>query len=171
MNLYDKLDDAIMPGVNAGVRAWNWTTGGTKADFANTLTFFSLGGAGTGIIFSEASVSLPNAFFGALLYTAIPAFIYDNNQREGKELRAFYNMRKDVSVESEKGFSKTIGHVGLASSTLAIPFGYSKDKLLHTIGGIALLGQSLSFYVMAADPIFPRKNCISRGIEYLINKK
>ena len=34
---YEKLDDAIMYGVNKGVRAWNWSTGRTKSDLANLL--------------------------------------------------------------------------------------------------------------------------------------
>ena len=34
---YEKLDDAIMYGVNKGVRAWNWSTGRTKSDLAKVL--------------------------------------------------------------------------------------------------------------------------------------
>jgi hypothetical protein len=35
--IYDSFDSFIMKGINTGVRAWNWTTGRTKADLANTL--------------------------------------------------------------------------------------------------------------------------------------
>ena len=34
---YQKFDDVVMYGVNKGVRAWNWTTGKTKTDLANSL--------------------------------------------------------------------------------------------------------------------------------------
>jgi len=34
---YQKLDDAVMCGVNKGVRAWNWSTGRTKSDLAKVL--------------------------------------------------------------------------------------------------------------------------------------
>ena len=35
--LYEKTDDAIMHFVNKGVKAWNWTTGKSKADLVNKL--------------------------------------------------------------------------------------------------------------------------------------
>lgn len=34
---YEKLDDSIMYIANKGVKAWNWTTGQTKADLANQM--------------------------------------------------------------------------------------------------------------------------------------
>jgi hypothetical protein len=37
MNIFSKIDDTVMKGVNAGVRAYNWTTGGTKLDLSRTL--------------------------------------------------------------------------------------------------------------------------------------
>ena len=38
-NLYQQIDDTIMYGINAGVKAWNWTTGRTKADLALCLAY------------------------------------------------------------------------------------------------------------------------------------
>ena len=35
--LYEKTDDAIMHFVNKGVKAWNWTTGKSKADLVNKM--------------------------------------------------------------------------------------------------------------------------------------
>ncbi len=36
-NLYERIDDSIMKGVNASVRTWNWTTERTKADLAGIV--------------------------------------------------------------------------------------------------------------------------------------
>ena len=47
---YKAFDDTIMYGVNKGVKAYNWTFGGTKAELANRMVTPRVAVSSAGII-------------------------------------------------------------------------------------------------------------------------
>src|SRR3989338_7017707 len=100
METLNRIDNGIMKGVNAGVRAWNWTTGRTKKSLSNILMNASLLGVMTGFVdslgvFGGLAISLPTAY----------CFIKGQkcfNEAQEKESQAFEDSLKDLEAEEGK---------------------------------------------------------------------
>lgn len=165
MNLYEKLDSALMEGVNSGVRAWNWTTGRTKADLANLLLGV------TPILDSMSQLVEPNpskyAMLALLLSTSSIYAHYQqkrNSAMEKIEAKALESNAKSMDVErynqNNKGFQCPYW-MGLGGVLTAMP---SKNCSNQFIGASDVM-RGLSFYVMRADYLPPKKNCLSRAMD------
>lgn len=165
-SVYERFDTAVMKGINVGVRAWNWTTGMTKADLANVMSTIapvleSIGYANS----SRSFIAVP---FTILISHTCQKI---NEKMEQKEAKALERGAKDMEVERDKAQAAMVGpSFLLASATWAV---YHKNNGLivqdttqpdyFTALGNGIMG--LSFYVMRADYLPPSKNCITRAWE------
>jgi hypothetical protein len=164
LNPFKTLDDAIRYGANKAVEAYNWTTGGTKAELANNMY---LSGA---IIFSASTAGVTAPIF----YFVARDQIQRNTELESKEIKAVEQGLKDLSVEKEKLILKTFegytyGLAGLvmgAASSL-IPKETEIVKYFVRGMGLGFMLMSSSQFVMRADYLPPRKDCVSRGLDKL----
>lgn len=172
--MYETLDDAIMHGVKKTVRAYNWTTGGTKAELANGLLTVApvLESAGYSMTFFPVNII---CILGMLSHSHV--FQEINQEMEQHEVRALEQGMLSMHVESYKERCKRnglllgafAGHCAVGSACL--PFLSNKNSTLEStyFASIAVgVGmRSLSFYVMRADYLPPRRNCVARGWEKL----
>ena len=95
---YESFDAFMMYAANKAVHAWNWTTGGTKADLASiTAGVWSTSFIGAFAILDPSSLvyTLPTLYIAYLINEA-------NHIMEKKETDALLNMAKDVVVEDQK---------------------------------------------------------------------
>lgn len=170
-NAYEKLDNGIMKGVNASVRAYNWTTGKTKADLANKLLTIAPIAESTGFI----GLSYNNPFFLPISLSISGAlmFISHDTQERNKETdmleqKALENSCLDYRVELRK---EADGRIGPAWAIMAGFQGAFATRLNDNFTGYLIAGgnliRSASFYVMRADYLPPRKSAVKRGLEKL----
>ena len=157
---YEAVDNGLMYLTNKAVGAWNWTTGGTKADLANFLLSASGVCASSGII-------LRNPYFspfaaGYLVYCHVIQNL--NKDMEQKEVAALEHEMLSYRVENRKRDASFLGPFDLsltASNQLMV-----QDIPSTFIGaGLGLLGAS--YYVVRADCIPPRKNVLRRAKDKL----
>ena len=164
---------------NKGVRAYNWTTGGTKADLANECG-----------VLSAISLSLtPSAFQSPLWVKALwPATLIRNEyllQGERKEIErleitALKDGLKTLKVEEYKydcehrGFGDFIMISIVGSISLLYlshpPKNNSDNFVNYSETGMFLIISSLFFdsawnYIMRTENLSPRKNCVRRATE------
>ena len=161
-NFYEKLDSALVYGANKLVRGWNWTTGSTKGTLGNSLVLTAPFVEGYGLYI----VSPTNTcFFVSALITATGISIISNIKQEREEMRLLDKMVK-ANYRYEK-LNESTGFVfGLLALADSIPLGNTNDSYFETVAvgnGI----RSMSHYIMRADPLPPRKNCLSRGLDKL----
>jgi hypothetical protein len=161
-NFYEKLDSALVYGANKLVQTWNWTTGSTKATLGNCLVltapFFECYGYYKGV--PEASAILMPASIILGLATSMMNF-----RQEREEIRV-----RDKMVKATYHYDKVNEGAGVISGLtgvgVSIPCGNENDIYWETVAiGNGL--RSLSHCVMRADPVLPRKNCLSRGLDKL----
>ena len=162
-NGYEALDSLIMKGVNTGVRAYNWTTGGTKAGLANNLL------TAASIIDSSAAMISPFPMILAPLiipvsFCASHIFQNINKKIEERELKAQESGALDLYAETLKRNQKANGYTyGMFGTLMLIPSNY-----LFAYGLSAGFGaRAFSSFVMNADNLPPRKNCVARGLDKL----
>mgnify|MGYP001558693843 FL=1 len=173
MNIFTKLDDAVMGGVNAGVRAYNWTTGGTKKDLANnllTMAPISTVGGYLPLIADYPAAGLAILPFTGLLFALTHVRQLQNNISSQREESAREKNSLDMSVEKNKTSRKILGYMLAGLST------YQMQGILtvpepYCFANVGLMGDCLlragSEFTMCADYIPPRKNCVKRGWEEL----
>jgi hypothetical protein len=155
-NLYEHLDSQIMNHVNAGVRAWNWTTGRKKSDLASGLAYtnpilITIGG----ISYEDPLLPLSIGIYCGLSLLCSKLW----KKQEDLEISASKKQMVDPRAESIKSTSE---HIGVSSGTIALiqtslPFYMS-----------AYLSLSAACYVSRADSLPPRKDCIRRGLDKLV---
>jgi hypothetical protein len=169
-NLFLRIDDAIMRGVNKTVRAWNWTTGKTKADLANTLlicgaavnTYILNFGLDTKPEF--LNVSLTAGIFGTTIYP----MINQNNRIQRQEIDAIKNNTLDGKVEEyKKSMQIWCPLLFSGGNTIAIKFAASGETMDGKVLGVIVNSIVTSQYVMRADYLPPRKNIFARGLNHL----
>ena len=154
---YLALDNFLVDRANDTVKAWNWTTGRTRADLADILN-------ASGWVMAVSHYTIQNSP-GAILMVPLAAMnIYfqhknfcriDENDIRAKNGEALI-MNPEVSTRSLK----------LAGGTTVIAggfFGATGDPLL----GVGFGGVGASQYVMRADYLPPRKNVLSRAKDNL----
>ncbi len=174
--LYWKFDVLVMKGVNKAVRAWNWTTGRTRAQLANLI----LGAAeivfAAGAICTAYAVDMPIFYFFALsAITLLPANQRRNIRQDRDEMDAARDGTLNLRVEQLKIMHSFLGPLSLCSGQVAFGIDYSirgthvKAMLPTMIGicGISFLGIGISCYVMRADVVPPGKSAPARGFEKL----
>ena len=169
---YNLLDAALMKGVNAGVRAYNWTTGETKFELAKNLSI-------------TAPVLESIGFFNyALILGAICTSIYlamshsdqrlfediDKAERNASEMNALSviaEQRKNIICRVNGTWWPLIGSYLYFTSSRTN--GYFIQDRTETDMAI-LIGNFIrggSHFIMRADYLPPRKNCVQRGLEKL----
>ena len=163
MGLYEKFDSTLMRGVNAGVRAWNWTTGKTRAELANNL---ELGGA----VFWSIGVFGMNKVAGAIGVPLAALGTYGaailNNKQDKVEAEALEKKALDPFAERRKAKHSFWGPAyatfsGLSATTKASS-GYDGTTFAIAYGCFAA-----SSYVMRAENLPPRKSVIARAADSL----
>lgn len=172
-NAYEKLDDTIMKGVNASVRAYNWTTGKTKADLANKLLTIAPIAESTGFI----GMSYEKLFFLPILISISGAMIYlshiiqkRNKETEMLELKALEDSCLDYKVERRKEANSRIGPAWAISAVFQGGIVITRTDYSEFTGYLVAGGnlvRSASHYVMRADYLPPRKSAVKRGLEKL----
>lgn len=166
--LYEKTDNALMYGVNKGVKAWNWTTGKTKTNLANSLLTVAP-------VFEGAGLLSINPVIGGIM---IPMYLLVShlNQKRNKEQEILEKKAAEsqVMLNPENSYEKSNKKFGLlfaGSAVLnAIPGGRSENDTLRAVFGIGIGLRSASHYVMRADYLPPRKNVLSRAKDRLVKK-
>lgn len=163
-NLFPHVDDIIMKGVNNGVRAWNWTTGMTKADLANIML------AGS-VIAESVGVGMDNKSLAPFVFLTMGSFAvrfqFLNSKIEKMENDASESNAKSAKAENYKEKYRSTGSshfmLGGVFESFSIPnLGWTLFS-----AGLGII-DATSFYVMRADNPPPRKNCLSRGWEKTI---
>lgn len=165
---YQSLDDSLMYLTNHGVKAWNYTTGKTKADLANKALFLApiADAAGCLLIPSERTkyLSLGIAVPFQMIYSHY--FQKRNMEIEKKEVKALESKCLDIGVEHYKQSEKTWGPAFLLiSGTQGWPTSSQQNYNFGLAAGHILRG--LSCYIMRADYLPPRKNIIVRAMDKL----
>ena len=171
------LDEYVMNGINAGIRAYNWTTGGTKEELAklmqigaaviNTIGPFSDGiHQGLGCLLVRAPVET---------YFTYKAIRYNKQQIKLEESALEKNL-KDPYVE---GYFKPInmtfaytwatGSLIMNSSPLIDVNHINKnhDSASHYSDIFSSIVRSTGCLTICGENLPPRKNCLKRGLEKL----
>lgn len=154
---YQKFDNMVMRGVNLGVRAWNWTTGRTRADLVGSV---SVAGIVLGAMAAYKFNQPPSILFG-LGPALIPIFacnVYVSFETDKKEAKAIESGMKDADVERVKNSCKFLGPLGIGSG-ITFPLGPG--------GAVWYTAMGVSLYVMRADYLPPQKNVLERSLDSL----
>jgi len=155
------LDETVMKGVNAGVRVWNWTTGGTKASLANTILVASLG---LEMLYQLRNPrELDNLIVTVFQACVTPFCVQNNLEVHALEENALQRQTLDRSVEHEKTFFYMPSGYFVGAAALVSAFVDRRGVAPYPEMGFGLA--SISFQVMRADPVPPRKDVISRTVD------
>ena len=163
-------DKLAMKAATSCVKAWNFTTGKTKVELANTLLTSALAvqTLGVGLFFSEnpatfiRKTAATAGFLGGLYY-----YIQKKNKKMVmQEQKALEISAQDISVEMTKASYKIAGPIHLFTGVF---FGVRTFNENNTGLGLVFLSQILltgpSFYIMRTDSPPPQKDILSRGLE------
>lgn len=172
--MFDAVDDALMYGSNKAVHAWNWTTGGTKSELANLLDV----SATAGIISGTFGL---DKIFGATFAPVLLLVCYmrnkNNKDKEMEEIAALRGGLINPRVESFKRLCKMgAAYQTMFSIAVAIHGEAALSKQNYVTAGadfvnsLSLLAHAASNYIMCADSLPPRKDCVTRGLDYLDGK-
>lgn len=161
---YDAVDDTIMYGVNKIVRGYNWTTGGTKAELANGF----LTGATVAL---PVGILLINPILGCVTTGIVLPIIHYKQERnveiEKKEVSALNRSSFDTDVEGYKERARASGEFNLGLSVINECGGLLIDSYPNILLGMGCGLGALDCYVMRAENLPPRRNCLKRGAEKL----
>jgi len=165
---YEQFDKGIMKCVNSGMRAWNWTTGRTKVDLANSMLFVAPMIESTGVALYSTSLLpvIAPLFFGASLI-----YMHLNKNVEKAEEKASENRAMSTIVLDREKISKFCTPVLFSISGSESFLGYVGEGSANN-GYWLSLGfgmRGFSEYVMRADSLPPRKNVLSRAKDGLID--
>jgi len=176
---YNALDSLVMKGVNKAVKAWNWTTGGTKADLANAMLIYPVSGANLAYLINSANIyPVSVALTALILYHTSFIFPKVNREWEKREIEAAENGLKDHLVEYNTRFAKVCGPIMLTFTPghlaeMSIPledqtrftqYNTSQEAFQTVFFGL----YGASFYIMRADNLPRQKSCVRRGYDSLV---
>ena len=164
---FQKIDKVMEETANNAVRAYNWTTGRTKRDLANNMQVLAVIPESAGSFLDGKSYSLAMLPW-SLFTTAL--FCKRNDEQNELEERAKNKMTLDGYVDKVIKPENKAGSYAYGAFSLLIGGTCPISGILYQSLGCSLgFGlRSASFYVMNADDLPPRKNCIQRGIESII---
>lgn len=169
-NQFKTLDDGIMYLTTKGVYAYNWTTGGTKAELANTLLGVAPVFASLCILKDYVLGAAPVVFEIGLVHLVQKM----NVEQQDFETKAADKQMKDEYVENIKELYTLMGYLFVFGSFLE---GYAANILIgkDQIGFVGLAGLSTSSlmigagcFVMRTEYLPPRKNALSRAKDKLV---
>ena len=171
--LYEKFDNGMIYLANNAVHAWNWTTGKGKASLANKLGFLGLGVNLGGM---AARSLVPTAIISAMAIPVTLFFRDTNDKIEYLEERATNSGCLSSESERLKGNYSVMGPLdlvcagGMFATEITAPNRNYIDRLAAYTAASGLAVFASQFYIMRADYVPPRKNCISRGIDWAKKK-
>ena len=152
---YFAFDQFLVDRANEAVKAWNWTTGRTRAELADVLNVSG---------WVTADLSFKSGFMKALAFP-ISCYVVLRDHKEYKITDE--NDRRAINGETMI-FPKEIITRGLKGRGLfaggASAFGVAIEDPLYSSGFLAICASN---YIMRADYQAPRKDCVRRGIEKL----
>lgn len=168
---YEALDFIVMKGTNKAVKAYNWTTGATKLEFANDLiNFGAIASSAFSLTAMPVYAGMPMCLFS--LYSAhISQSVFKVMGNEERD--ALSNHLKNYTIEEAKNKALPFGGyscllVAVNSTANLIYKSQSSEKEIGQIELTIMSGcYSAAFQIMRTDNLPPRKNCISRGLEKL----
>ncbi|MDO8563548.1 MAG: hypothetical protein Q7R87_00910 [Nanoarchaeota archaeon] len=173
-NILDRIDDAVLAGVNSGVHAWNWTTGKTKIDLVNNL--MSVGAVTQNLSFANMAYDSPVTLPVALAVSAYSIINTHRKQREHSNIaeleertisdRLFHPVVEQYKADcAQNGYKAGIGGTVITSIPLCRPDPSNNIDLSYSLFGAGELLQGLAHQAMRADYLPPRKNCVKRGVD------
>jgi hypothetical protein len=173
MELYDKLDEGILKATNVAFKAYNNLTGKTKADLANKMLSVAP------IIETVGMLNRNYLLFSILMPIQIFASHYSQNENkkiEEREKNALENRSIDLSSELFKNYDcrKNSFAFFIVGSPWLISHrdgaNYTQNTFATDLVTAAGFGvRALSYYVMRADNLPPKKGFISRSKEKLMD--
>ena len=146
---YEKADNALVGFANKGVRAWNWTTGKTKADLVCLMQ-------GVAPILESTGIALINPL-NALIVATLGIYMSRIDQKKFKEQekleqKAAEKQAIPLELISHEMDNKCWGGVWSITSGAAYGLGiYSEQTLEAGIMAAGHLTRAASFYVIRAD--------------------
>jgi len=175
MSLTEKIDKGVMYLANKAVHGWNWTTGKGKADLANLLFLLGSGACIGGDVVKKDYHMVEVG--GIVLGIGSIAYGLYNKKVERLERDALKREAKSFDAEVYKHILKSVGNFLLCAASGFIAFNLSshndleKNPEAHSLktgalifnAGLAMIASSS--FVMRADYLPPRKNCLARGWE------
>lgn len=169
-NAYSALDESIMKGINKGVKAWNWTTGKTKADLANGLLTAAPMLECLGLL-KVSPYSLIPGILASIPFLFITHITQKSNREMEKvEASALDKNALDFRLYAYEKTNSLIGPLWLVISGMQGSLGYFErnrnweDNFFLASGHFL---RSMSYYVMRTDYFPPRKSCVKRGLDKL----
>ena len=174
VDAYVYVDRGIMRGVNMGVHAWNWTTGETKSQLANKL--LTLAPIAETVGFSlprRAEDDTLSYLVSGLFWLPFGILVSHSTQRTNEKIemceeKAADSCLKDIYAEGMKELYKFLGALWGSDSFFQASLGTRADY--HSHSNLIAVGAAMrgaSFYIMRADYLPPKKNCLRRGADKL----
>jgi len=164
--LLKRIDEEVLGASNQAVRAYNYVTGGERADLANRL--LDAGTIGMAVMGAQKSDFItPLAIFG------VTHLVQRRNKKVDKEeIEAAKSGCQDFEVEKFKDNCKIWGYAPWVTTAIFASIGGFQDNdivktAMHCFGAISLTSLGASYQVMRADYLPPKKNCVSRAKDKL----
>jgi len=173
----DKVaDKPLMYCANKAVQAWNWTTGRTRGDLAKASMVLGMTSLATGVLAlsPDANGVLFSCIIGGMTCGSVGAYNYiqhaENNASKAGCLD--YNA-EDLKLSLKKmcnnvEFVSPLAYGAIGSQICDAENSFDTTALIMKAAGFAI-GFSSAF-IMRADNLPPRKNCLKRGLDYLAEK-
>ena len=164
---YVALDSFLLDRANDVTKAWNWTTGRTRADLATLISvpafsslpasYFINGAYGTALFFGALS--------GLLIFLYIDTFIKMDRLESGALNSDTKNLELEVVKNKYKIYGPIFNLLGFAS--LVRPNSENLHPLSNEISSVFGFGIGTTMYVMRTDYQAPRKNVVVRAKDKL----
>ena len=164
---YMALDNFLVDRANDAVKAWNWTTGRTRADLANLMSGLGSSSVSAAPFVSEnytfTRTFMPICFSSLFL---INYFINNYIDKKESKLDCIKDLRVEMHKKNSKKMGLLFGILGCANTTEFMSNAENKEMkfIMYGIGDLLISG---SHYVMRADYQKPQKDCVRRGLEKL----
>ncbi|MEK6927592.1 MAG: hypothetical protein AABX11_04105 [Nanoarchaeota archaeon] len=157
---YNLIDEVVMAGVNSGVKAWNWATGGNKESLINTLCLINIMNCiSLDLRQKDPSRITDDLLNNSILYCA-NTFVSNQEKDENKTKDFFAHLIKNGA----KGIGYAITPIALATSTLVL--GYYVSGESERVGNLReyLIPafETATLFILNADYLPPRKNVLIR---------
>lgn len=164
---YVTLDSFLLDRANDVVKAWNWTTGGTRADLASLIIIPGLSGL--------PAAHFINGNYGSVLLGGVVSgllglvYVNEYTKMDRLESEALNNNARNFKIEKNKNKYKIFGPMFnlIGFSTLIQSNQEDSHPLSNELTSMFGLGIGTSMYIMRTDYQAPRKNVVVRAKDKL----